>query len=104
MTEKAKTRRCHICGTETAEECPLCATTWENRPDPEDCTDAEKLEEFDWIMDAGNPLEIEFRKIAKRTTELLGRPVWTHEFADPKRLRKELIHKVEKRLFVVTDK
>jgi hypothetical protein len=86
-------RTCHICGTETAEECPVCARTWENRPKPEDCTDVEKLRQFDWIISSATPLEIDFEKIHERVEELLGRPVWTHEFADPERLRKELTEK-----------
>lgn len=50
-------------------------------------TSEERLEEFrSW----GPVLEIDFDKFHERMEELVGRPVWTHEFARPELLEHEI--------------
>ena len=70
-------RTCKRCGQENVEgECPACLEFYEARPDPSTMTPDERVKEFDsWQW-----LEITFDKIHKRLEELVGRPVWTHEF------------------------
>lgn len=83
------TRTCTRCGTENVTEaCPTCTAWWEQRPDADTLTTEERVAEFDsW----GPILEIDFDKFHERMQELVGRPVWTHEFARPEYLRNEIL-------------
>jgi hypothetical protein len=47
----------------------------------------ERLAEFDQLQGI---LEIDFDKFHKRMEEIVGRPVWRHEFARPELLREEM--------------
>jgi hypothetical protein len=87
-------RTCTRCGTlvewkpgERPGGCPTCINEWEHRKDPRRMTVEERLTEFDsW----GPILEIPFDMLQQRMQELVGRPIWTHEFASPDFLRKEI--------------
>jgi hypothetical protein len=68
--------------------CPDCTAWWEQRPDADTLTPDERAAEFDsW----GPVLEIDFGKFHQRMEELVGRPVWTHEFARLELLRHEIL-------------
>ncbi len=84
MTE----RICHICGTRCAENCPTCTANFPSRKSAGKMTLDERLAEFDLL---GGILEFDFSLLHKRMEELIGRTVWTHEFAKPEQLRAEMI-------------
>lgn len=73
-------RTCTHCGTpDLTEACPQCTAAWEHRRDVTTMTPQERVDELNsW----SGILEIDFGKMHQRIEELVGRPVWTHEFAD----------------------
>mgnify|MGYP001579346060 CR=1 FL=1 len=81
-------RTCSRCGTkEVTKACPTCTKEWETRRDVATMSVEERKTEFDsW----GPILEIDFSKFHERMEELVGRPIWTHEFATPNRLRAQI--------------
>lgn len=87
--ESAETRICTWCGATLGakEPCPGCTAAMANLPDPATMTVAERQAEFD-RYDA--PLTVPFATLHKRVEALVGRPVWTHEFALWDRLREEI--------------
>lgn len=86
----------------------LAKTSWWKGRDP--------LEVALWQMDAGL-LSMDFGDFHEAVEKALGRPVWTHEFANPKALREEFFKErpapsmaeildlipAEKRIVVVID-
>lgn len=82
-------RTCTRCGTTgVTDACPTCTAWWETRPDADSLTTEERVAEFDsWRP----TLEIDFDKFQQRMQELVGRPVWTHEFAHLEYLRHEIV-------------
>jgi hypothetical protein len=82
-----QSRICTRCGTACTDACPTCTAWWHQRPDASGMSAEERAAEFDsW----GPVLEIDFGKFHQRMEELVGRPVWTHEFARPELLRHEI--------------
>lgn len=87
MTPEPVERTCTRCGTRTSHYCPTCTAWWETRPDAAGMTPEHRADELDsWKI-----MEIEFAKFHQRAEELVGRPVWTHEFADFAYLRHEIL-------------
>lgn len=93
--------------------CPDCCEAFANRRDPDGMTGDERAAEFDFW---GPILTIPMGDLHQRIDELVGRGTWTHELADPDRLREEartrqhptpqaIFDQIppEKRIFVVTD-
>lgn len=58
--------------------CPDCMEAFANRRDPSTMTNDEKADELIWW---GSILTIPFGDLHERFEELVGRPIWTHEFA-----------------------
>lgn len=87
----AETRICHHCGATVPAKasCAACAERIPALPDPATMTLDARLAEFDGY---DGPLEVPFPVLHARVEKLLGRPVWTHEFASSvwPRLRVEL--------------
>ena len=72
-------RTCHICGTQTDDNCPNCMANFKYLPDPKTMTTDEKVKELEsW----GGILEIPFSMMHGRIEALVGRPVFTHELAN----------------------
>jgi hypothetical protein len=65
--------------------CPACVSEFENRQQP--ATQAERIAAFRTIPDQ---LTIPFSDIHQWMTEIMGRDVFTHEFARPDLLLAEL--------------
>src|SRR5688572_1877757 len=83
----AKERTCHFCGTVCTDVCPTCTAAFDHRRDVATMTVEERVTELEsWV----GVLEIEFSKVHQRIEELVGRPVWTHELADPEQLVAEI--------------
>lgn len=68
--------------------CPDCLAYLASRPDPTTMTAADRADELEYWL--GGLLRIEFDRLHQRIEALVGRPVWTHEFADPDRLVAEI--------------
>ncbi len=85
-----KTRVCALCGRiiPIKEYCNACIERVANLPAPQTMTIAERLAEFDSYDTA---LTIPFQQLHQRVEGLVGRPVWTHEFALWDRLRTEIV-------------
>ena len=66
--------------------CPDCAEAFANRRDPNQMTGDERAAEFDFW---GPILTIPMSDLTQRIDELVGRGCWTHELANPDRLREE---------------
>jgi len=66
--------------------CPDCAEAFANRRSPDSMTPGEREAELRWW---GTLLTIPFSDLHQRYGELVGRPIFTHEFADPDALRIE---------------
>lgn len=68
-------RTCKRCESLAVEECPNCLKEFENRKDVKDMTIEERVKEFEsWRYG-----EIYLDKIIDRLSELVGRPIFTHE-------------------------
>lgn len=72
------TRVCHWCGEHVPKEesCPHCLAAWTSRKPARELTPGEREAEartLEWA-------EVPFDLIHARLEELIGRPVWTHEF------------------------
>jgi hypothetical protein len=64
----------------------------ENRSDPGTMTKDERKIELEWFFTGpGKTCEVPFNVMHKRMEQLMGRPVWTHEFANTKRLMAEFV-------------
>lgn len=63
--------------------CPDCAGAFANRRSPDSMTPVEREAELRWW---GTFLTIPFADLHQRYEELVGRAIWTHEFADPEAL------------------
>jgi hypothetical protein len=58
-----------------------------NRRDPDDMSLSERIAELEWFIGgSGTTVEVPFEVMHERIEKLMGRPVWTHEFAEPVRL------------------
>lgn len=86
----AQTRTCQICGATvpTGEFCPACTQRIPALPDPATMTMGARVAEFDSY---DGPLEVPFPLLHARLERLVGRPVFTHEFAAWDRLRVEVL-------------
>lgn len=84
-----KTYRCdkHDSTQDVGGYCPSCMEAFQNRRDPKEMTPQERADEFRWW---GDILTIPFNDFHKRVEELVGRSVWTHEFARPDLLIQEI--------------
>ena len=83
------TRTCHFCGSVVGarERCQTCIDAFPNRRDVKTMTVPERIKEVEsWV----GVLEVDFDLVHQRLEELMGRPVWTHEIADPGSLYREL--------------
>lgn len=69
-------RICSRCGSIAIEECPECLEEYLHRKDVKLMAIDERVKEFQ----SWKKCEIYFDKIHKRLEELVGRPIWTHEF------------------------
>jgi hypothetical protein len=68
--------------------CPTCVAELDSRRDVNGMTADERVAEFDsW----GPILEVPFARFHERMQELVGRPIFTHEFAQPDLLRVEIL-------------
>ncbi len=65
--------------------CPACVKAHENRQDAEKMSGEARGAELRALV-ADHPLSRPFELIHKRAEELVGHPVWTHEFASRARL------------------
>jgi len=85
-----KTRVCALCGRiiPIKEYCNACIERVANLPEPHTMRIEERLAEFDSYDSA---LTIPFQQLHGRLEGLVGRPVWTHEFALWDRLRAEIV-------------
>lgn len=63
--------------------CPGCAEAFANRRNPDTMTGEEREAELRWW---GKTLTIPFGDLRQRYEELVGRPIWSHELADPEPL------------------
>lgn len=63
--------------------CPDCAEAFANRRSPDSMTPEEREAELRWW---GQILTIPFGDLHQRYEELVGRGIWTHEFANPEPL------------------
>jgi hypothetical protein len=72
-------RTCQWCGQQVLEKawCPYCQESFTSRPIPHTMTADEREAE---LRQLGESLEIPFARVHERIEQLLGRPVWTHEF------------------------
>lgn len=66
--------------------CPDCVEAFANRRNPNTMTGDERAAEFDFW---GPILTIPMGDLHQRIDELVGRNTWTHELANPDRLREE---------------
>lgn len=84
----SNTYQCDKHGTthKRGEFCPDCAEAFASRRDPDTMTGDERAAELIWW---GEILTIPFGDLHQRYEELVGRPVWTHEFATPASLIEE---------------
>lgn len=64
--------------TALTDACPDCQEAFANRRNPDEMTGEERAAEFRWW---GTILTLPFDDLHQRIQELVGRPVWTHEFA-----------------------
>lgn len=85
MTAESKTYQCEKHGTthQRGSFCPDCAAAFANRRDPDTMTGEEREAELRWW---GDILTIPFGDLHQRYEELVGRGIWTHEFANPEPL------------------
>lgn len=67
--------------------CPACMDAFTNRRDATAMTATERAAEFRWW---GRILTIPFGDLHQRMEELVGRPVFTHELANPDLLIQEI--------------
>jgi len=83
-----ETRVCSWCNQTVPKEdyCVHCTEEIQTRRAPETMTAEERQAEFDGMMRC----EVPFPMMHKRVEALIGRPVWTHEFADSARLREQM--------------
>lgn len=74
-----KTRVCHWCQQEVPadEVCAACLEAFPSRPKPETMTADQREAEMRSLVWT----EVPFSMIHGRIEQLVGRPVWTHEFA-----------------------
>lgn len=82
-------RICHLCGTKVPQGafCLICEDRIRHLPDPATMPLEARLAEFDSY---DGPLEVPFSLLHGRLEALLGRGIFTHEFAQWDRLRIEL--------------
>lgn len=82
-------RNCHICQTECQDKqaCPTCVANFPNRRKAETMTREERVAEFELLCGV---LETPWEMLHQRVEELVGRSVWSHEFAYPDLLAKEI--------------
>lgn len=71
---------------QSGEFCPDCAEAFANRRDPDTMTGEERAAELRWWRDI---LTIPFGGLRQRYTELVGRPISTHEFVNVESLIEE---------------
>jgi hypothetical protein len=77
-----KPRTCSWCGAEVTQACPHCTEWIFGLPDTDSMTIRERAEElWDWLTKRDR-LEIEFELVHHRISNLVGRPVFTHELAE----------------------
>lgn len=87
MTE----RICSWCGNPAPSWCESCSEELTHRENPDTMSSEERLAELSWFISGdGARCEVPFTLIHKRIEDLMGRPVWTHEFGDADRLLAEL--------------
>lgn len=67
--------------------CGGCAADLATRPDADTLTGEERAAELRHLLE--HPMTVPFPAIHERTAALVGRDVWTHEFAAPDRLYAE---------------
>lgn len=67
--------------------CQPCMEAFEARKYVAEMTVEERIAELQALE---NQLTIPFDNLHQRITELMGRPVWTHELADPEQLYEEI--------------
>ncbi len=73
-------RTCHTCNSRmlVTEWCATCEEAIQKRPDPATMTPDERAAEME---DLFGSLEVPFHLLHARIEALVGRPVFTHEFA-----------------------
>ena len=83
-------RICHLCESEVkaAEWCQSCVEAMPKRPNAASMTKKERADE---LRSLRGPLEVPFHVLHGRVEELVGRPVLTHEWADPEALCNEIL-------------
>jgi hypothetical protein len=85
-----KQRKCSWCGAMATTWCAPCEKVWDAKPGAETMDHASRLAEMIDITTNKRVLEIPFGKLQQRVEALMGRGVWTHEFANPEALVNEL--------------
>jgi hypothetical protein len=60
--------------------CPDCVQAFANRRSPDTMTGEERAAEFRWW---GTIVTIPWEDLNQRFSELVGRRIWTHEYATP---------------------
>ena len=69
---------CPTHGTEQTDFCEACISAFPDRRNADDMTGDERVEEMERIAGV---VSMPFDTLHQRITELVGRPVWTHEMA-----------------------
>lgn len=83
-------RVCAWCGEPSPSWCESCEREMRNRVDPNSMTKAERITELEWFFNGpGQTCEVPFGVMHGRMEALMGRGVFSHEFANPERLLQE---------------
>ena len=83
------TRVCHRCGTLTEYWCPVCVEEIKNPTPVETMTPQERADE---LLSWYHILEVPFDDFHKRAEQLVGAPIFTHQFIHPEKLVERILN------------